>query len=59
MKYLSFVLALCVMLTGAACSSKPKAKQLSPLALMEGGVKPQAIALTEQGTQAYQAKRFE
>jgi Tfp pilus assembly protein PilF len=59
MKYLSFVLAVCVTITGAACSSKSKAKQLSPLALMEGGVKPQAITLTEQGTQAYQAKQFE
>jgi Flp pilus assembly protein TadD len=42
-----------------ACSSKPKPKPLVPLALMDGGVKPQAITLTEQGTQAYQAKQFE
>jgi Tfp pilus assembly protein PilF len=42
-----------------ACSSKPKAKPLVPLALTDGGVKPQAITLTEQGTQAYQAEQFE
>ena len=29
-----------------------------PLAL-ESGVKPQAVTLTEQGTQAYQAKQFD
>lgn len=59
MKYLSMILVLCLMAMAAACSSKPKAKPLMPLALMEGGVKPQAITLTEQGTQAYQAKQFE
>jgi Flp pilus assembly protein TadD len=32
---------------------------LVPLALLDGGVKPQAITATEQGTQAYQAKQFE
>jgi Flp pilus assembly protein TadD len=31
---------------------------LVPLAL-EPGVKPQVVALTEQGTQAYQAKQFD
>jgi Tfp pilus assembly protein PilF len=39
-----------------ACSQKRK--PLVPLAL-EGQVKPQATVLTEQGTQAYQAKQFE
>lgn len=58
--YLSLVLALLFVSAGwTACSSKPQAKQLAPLALMEGGVKAQAITLTEQGTQAYQAKQFE
>jgi Tfp pilus assembly protein PilF len=42
-----------------ACSSKPKPRVFAPLALVDGGVKPQAIAATEQGTQAYQAKQFE
>jgi tetratricopeptide (TPR) repeat protein len=42
-----------------ACSSKPKQKPLVPLALMGGGVTPQAVTLTEQGSQAYQAKQFE
>jgi Flp pilus assembly protein TadD len=46
-----------VMLIGtAACSSKRK--PLVPLALADAGVKPQAVAWTEQGTQAYQAKQF-
>lgn len=60
MKYLSMILVAAVMTTGmVACSSKPKAKPLVPLALIDGGVKAQAITLTEQGTQAYQAKQFE
>jgi len=60
MRYLSMILVLATMMTAVvACSSKPKAKPLVPLALTDGGVKPQAITLTEQGTQAYQAKQFE
>lgn len=59
MKFLSLMLVLMVAATGAACSSKPKAKSLVPLALTDGGIKPQAITLTEQGTQAYEAKQFE
>ena len=39
-----------------ACSQKRK--PLVPL-LLEGEVKSQAATLTEQGTQAYQAKQFE
>jgi len=35
-----------------------KAKPLVPLSL-EPDVKPQAVAQTEQGTQAYQAKQFD
>lgn len=35
-----------------------KRKPLAPL-LLEGGVKPQATQLTEQGTQAFQARQFE
>lgn len=51
---------LAVVLVGmGACSSKPKPKVLVPLVLLDGGVKPQAIIATEQGTQAYQAKQFE
>ena len=42
--------------SGMACSQKRK--PLVPLAL-EGEVKSQAIQLTEQGTQAYQARQFE
>jgi Tfp pilus assembly protein PilF len=56
----TLTLVVTLLLVGAvACSSKPKAKPLVPLALMDGGVKPQAITLTEQGTQAYQARQFD
>jgi len=60
MKSLALAVATILLLGGmTACSSKPKPKPLVPLALTDGGVKPQAITLTEQGTQAYQAKQFE
>jgi Flp pilus assembly protein TadD len=57
MKYLS-MLAVVLLLVGAVACSKSKAKPLVPLAL-ESGVKPQAVTLTEQGTQAYQARQFD
>jgi Flp pilus assembly protein TadD len=57
MKYLSILGALLLTVGMIACA-KPKAKPLVPLAL-DAGNKPQAIALTEQGTQAYQARQFE
>jgi Tfp pilus assembly protein PilF len=57
MKYVTLWLALCLFVIGAACAKK--AAPLVPLALTDGGVKPQAITLTEQGTQAYQAKQFD
>jgi len=47
-----------LLLVGLVACSKNKAKPLVPLAL-ETGVKPQAITLTEQGTQAFQGKEFE
>lgn len=51
------ILSLALMLMGAtACSQKRK--PLVPLAL-DGEVKSQATALTEQGTQAYQAHQYE
>jgi Tfp pilus assembly protein PilF len=60
LSFISVVLAILFVSAGwTACSSKPKVKPLAPLALMDGGVKAQAITLTEQGTQAYQAKQFE
>ena len=49
--------AVLLMVASAACS-KNKSKPLVPLAL-DSGVKPQAITLTEQGTQAYQGQQFE
>ena len=56
-QYLSMlgVILLCI---GAVACSKDKAKPLVPLAL-ESGVKPQAVVLTEQGMQAYQASQFD
>jgi len=57
MKYLS-MLGVVLLLVGAVACSKNKAKPLVPLAL-ESGVKPQAVILTEQGTQAYQARQFD
>lgn len=57
MKLLSLLLVSLVVVGAVACS-KNKAKPLVPLAL-EAGVKPQAITLTEQGTQAYQNRQFE
>lgn len=56
-KYLSFLVVV-FLLFGAVACSKNKAKPLVPLAL-EPGVKPQAVILTEQGTQAYQARQFD
>jgi tetratricopeptide (TPR) repeat protein len=47
-----------LLLVGLVACSKNKAKPLVPLAL-ETGVKPQAVTLTEQGTQAYQTKQFD
>ncbi|MCX5723559.1 MAG: tetratricopeptide repeat protein [Nitrospirae bacterium] len=52
------LLGVVLLLVGAGACAKPKVKPLVPLAL-EAGVKPQAVALTEQGTQAYQARQFD
>jgi tetratricopeptide (TPR) repeat protein len=57
MKYLS-MLGVVLLLVGAVACSKSRAKPLVPLAL-ESGVKPQAVVLTEQGTQAYQTRQFD
>jgi tetratricopeptide (TPR) repeat protein len=52
------ILGMILMLVGmTACSSKRK--PLVPLSLAEADARPQAVTLTEQGTQAYQAKQFE
>ncbi|MGH7183995.1 MAG: tetratricopeptide repeat protein [Nitrospiraceae bacterium] len=55
--YLS-MLGVILLLIGAVACSKGKAKPLVPLVL-ESGVKPQAVVLTEQGMQAYQARQFD
>ena len=57
MKYLS-MLGVLLLVVGAVACSKSRAKPLVPL-LLESGVKPQAVSLTEQGTQAYQASQFD
>ena len=57
MKYLS-LLGVVLLLLGSVACTKSKAKPLVPLAL-EAGVKPQAVSLTEQGTQAYQSRQFD
>lgn len=57
MRYLAILGVILVLLGMTACSSRQK--PLVPLALADGGGKPQAMMLTEQGTQAYQAKQFE
>jgi len=57
MKQVAILGVILVLMGMTACSSKQK--PLVPLALIDSGVKPQAMTLTEQGTQAYQAKQFE
>ena len=58
MKYLSMLGVFLLLVGAVACSIMSKAKPLVPLAL-ESGVKPQAVVLTEQGTQAYQSRQFD
>ena len=50
------VLALLVAVSAAGCAKK--AKPLVPLAL-DRAATPQAVTLTEQGTQAYQTRQFD
>ena len=57
MRYLSMLGVVLLCLGSVACV-KSKEKPWVPLAL-ESGVKPQAVALTEQGSQAYQASQFD
>ena len=56
MKACSVILTLLVVVVLAGCAKK--AKPLVPLAL-DRAATPQAVTLTEQGTQAYQARQFE
>jgi tetratricopeptide (TPR) repeat protein len=58
MKYLSLIGMMILLFGSTACSFTSKPKPLVPLAL-ESGMKPQAVTLTEQGTQAYHAKQFD
>lgn len=52
------LLIAAIVLAGLTGCSKEKAKPLVPLAL-EPGAKPQAVSLTDQGTQAYQGRQFD
>ena len=52
------LLGVLLLVLGVTACSKNKAKPLVPLAL-EAGVPPRAIALNEQGTQAYQGRQYE
>ncbi len=56
MQRLAVLGVVLILVSATACSQKRK--PLVPLAL-DGEVKSQATVLTEQGTQAYQAKQFE
>src|SRR5215831_12379270 len=57
MKRLSMTGAI-LLIVGLVACSKEKPKPLVPLPL-DPGSKPQAIALTEQGTRAFQTRQFE
>ena len=57
-KYLSLLGGIFLFLGATACSFMDKEKPFVPLVL-EPGVQPQVLTLTEQGTQAYQAKQFD
>ena len=52
------LLGILMLVFAVTACSKSKAKPLVPLAL-EAGVPPRAIALNEQGTQAYQGREYE
>ena len=52
------LLGILMLVFGMTACSKSKAKPLVPLAL-EAGVPARAIALNEQGTQAYQGREYE
>ena len=55
-RFLMILVLVLLFTSGTACFQKRK--PLVPL-LLEGDVKPQATLLTEQGTQAFQARQFE
>jgi tetratricopeptide (TPR) repeat protein len=57
MKWFALLGVIAILAGTSACASKRK--PLVPLALAEAGVKPQAVVLTEQGTQAFHAAQFE
>lgn len=52
------LLGILLLVLGAVSCSKSKSRPLTPLAL-EAGVPARAIALNEQGTQAYQGREYE
>lgn len=56
MKQVMILGVILALLGTAACS---KRKPLVPLTMADADAKPQAVLLTEQGAQAYNAKQFE
>ena len=58
LRLLGAIMMLCLVVWLPACSSAPKAKLRAPLAVGPG-VPPAVLKLTEQGTQAYLAARYE
>ena len=58
LRLLGAITMLCLLFWVPACSSAPKAKMRAPLAVGPG-VPPAVLKLTEQGTQAYLAARYE
>lgn len=57
MKQVVTLLMILAVMGTTACFSK--LKPLVPLPMAAADAKPQAVSLTEQGTQAYNAKQFE
>lgn len=58
LRLLGAIMMLCLLFWLPACSSTPKAKLRAPLAVGPG-VPPAVLKLTEQGTQAHLAGRYE
>ena len=58
MKFGSSIIVVLLLTVSMGACSKGKARPLVPLAL-EPRAKAQAVALTEQGTQAYQTRKFD
>jgi Tfp pilus assembly protein PilF len=56
MKWIVLIVSMLVVLSAVSCD-KPKPKPLFPLTLAPGAA-PQAVTLTQRGTEAFSAKQF-